>query len=157
MFLIKKCSENKQQIYRRTPMLKCDFNKVTLEIYLNQTSAQMFFCKFATYFQNIFSLEHIQRASSSFINLLAYSRKSMHKKSENLMKLKCRKRAGYYVTRMTQSKTLVELMYKNCKTSIYLRFYVYFQLWSQSTVDESGLLICTFTIYVTSSVRTFTC
>ena len=26
---IKRCSENMQQIYRRTPMLKCDFNKVT--------------------------------------------------------------------------------------------------------------------------------
>ena len=27
--LKKSCSENKQQIYRRTPMPKCDFNKVT--------------------------------------------------------------------------------------------------------------------------------
>ena len=26
--LKKKCSENMQQIYRRTPMPKCDFNKV---------------------------------------------------------------------------------------------------------------------------------
>ena len=26
--LINRCSENKQQIYRRTPMPKCDFNKV---------------------------------------------------------------------------------------------------------------------------------
>ena len=26
--LIKRCSENLQQIYRRTPMPKCDFNKV---------------------------------------------------------------------------------------------------------------------------------
>ena len=26
--LSKRCSENMQQIYRRTPMLKCDFNKV---------------------------------------------------------------------------------------------------------------------------------
>ena len=26
--LSKRCSENKQQIYRRTPMPKCDFNKV---------------------------------------------------------------------------------------------------------------------------------
>ena len=25
---IKRCSENMQQIYRRTPMPKCDFNKV---------------------------------------------------------------------------------------------------------------------------------
>ena len=27
-FLGKRCSENMQKIYRRTPMLKCDFNKV---------------------------------------------------------------------------------------------------------------------------------
>ena len=29
--LKKKCFEIMQQIYRRTPMLKCDFNKVTLQ------------------------------------------------------------------------------------------------------------------------------
>ena len=28
--LKKRCSENMQQIYRRTPMPKCDFNKVAL-------------------------------------------------------------------------------------------------------------------------------
>ena len=27
VFLVKRCPENMQQIYRRTPMLKCDFNK----------------------------------------------------------------------------------------------------------------------------------
>ena len=27
------CSENVQQIYRRTPMLKRDFNKVDLQLY----------------------------------------------------------------------------------------------------------------------------
>ena len=29
----KRCSENMQQIYRRTPMPKCDFNKVALQLY----------------------------------------------------------------------------------------------------------------------------
>ena len=29
--LKKRCSENMQQIYRRTPMPKCDFNKVALQ------------------------------------------------------------------------------------------------------------------------------
>ena len=29
--LRKRCSENMQQIYRRTPMPKCDFNKVALQ------------------------------------------------------------------------------------------------------------------------------
>ena len=53
--LIKACSENKQQIYRRTPMPKCDFNEVALQVYWNQTSARVFSCKFVTYFQNNFS------------------------------------------------------------------------------------------------------
>ena len=31
--LSKRCSENMQRIYRRTPMLKCDFNKVAKQLY----------------------------------------------------------------------------------------------------------------------------
>ena len=31
--LIKMCSENMQQMYRRKPMEKCDFNKVALQFY----------------------------------------------------------------------------------------------------------------------------
>ena len=38
----KRCSENRQQIYRRTLMPKCDFNKVALQLYWNCTSAWMF-------------------------------------------------------------------------------------------------------------------
>ena len=53
--LRKICSENMQQIYRRTPMPKCNFNKVVLELYWNCTSAWVFSCKFAAYFQNTFS------------------------------------------------------------------------------------------------------
>ena len=30
--LSKRCSKNMQQIYRRTPMAKCDFNKVTKQL-----------------------------------------------------------------------------------------------------------------------------
>ena len=37
--LKKRCSENMQQIYRRTPMPKCDFNKVALQLYWNHTLA----------------------------------------------------------------------------------------------------------------------
>ena len=48
VFLIR-CSENMQQICQRTPMPKCDFNKVA-----NHTSAWVFSCKFAAYFQNTF-------------------------------------------------------------------------------------------------------
>ena len=52
--LKKKCSENMQQIYRRIPMPKCDFNKVAKQLYWNRTSAWVFSCKFTAYFQNIF-------------------------------------------------------------------------------------------------------
>ena len=31
--LKKRCSENMQQIFRRTPMPKCDFNKVAKQLY----------------------------------------------------------------------------------------------------------------------------
>ena len=51
VFLEKRCSENMQQIYRRTPVPKCDFNKVALQLYSNHTSAWVFSCKFAAYFQ----------------------------------------------------------------------------------------------------------
>ena len=51
----KRCSENMQQIYRRTPMPKYDLNKVALQLYWNRTSALVFSCKFVAYFQNTFS------------------------------------------------------------------------------------------------------
>ena len=54
-FLRKRCSENIQQIYRRTPMPKCDFNKVALQLYWNHTSGWVISCKFTAYFQNTFS------------------------------------------------------------------------------------------------------
>ena len=69
--LWKMCSENMQQMYRRTPtwkcdfnevvlqhiyrrtsMRKCDFNKVAVQRYWNHTSAWVFSCKFSAYFQN---------------------------------------------------------------------------------------------------------
>ena len=52
--LSKRRLENMQQIYRRTHMLKCDFNKVALQLYWNHTSEWMFSCKFAAYLQNTF-------------------------------------------------------------------------------------------------------
>ena len=39
-----------QQIYRRIPMTKCDFNKVAKQLYLKHNPASVF-CKFAAYFQ----------------------------------------------------------------------------------------------------------
>ena len=45
--LRKRFSENMQQIYWRTPMPKCDFNKVALQLYWNHTSTWVFSCKFS--------------------------------------------------------------------------------------------------------------
>ena len=41
-----------QQIYRRTPMSKCDFNK-------KETLAQVFLCGFCEIFKNTFFIEHL--------------------------------------------------------------------------------------------------
>ena len=64
--LIKRWSENMQQIYRGTPMSKSDFNKFTKQLSWNQTSAWVFSCKFTAYFQNTFPSEHLWRAASGF-------------------------------------------------------------------------------------------
>ena len=51
----KRCSENMQKIYSRTPTPKCNFNKVALQIYWNNTSASWVFSyKYAAYFQTPF-------------------------------------------------------------------------------------------------------
>ena len=66
--LRKRRSENMQKIYRRTPMPKCDFNKVVKQLYWNHISAWLFSCKFAAYFQNVFSSEHLWSAASGSIS-----------------------------------------------------------------------------------------
>ena len=66
----KRCSENMQQIYRRKPTPKCDFNKVALQLYWNRTSAWMFSCKNAAYFQNTFFLEQFWAAASERIKYI---------------------------------------------------------------------------------------
>ena len=68
--LLESCSGNMQQIYRRTIMPKCDFNKVALELYWNRTSAWMVSCSFTSYFQNNFSQEHLWIAASVVHNYL---------------------------------------------------------------------------------------
>ena len=55
---LKRCSENMQHIYRKTPMLKCDFTKVTLQLYWNHSSVWVFSCNFS-YFHNTFSQKHL--------------------------------------------------------------------------------------------------
>ena len=52
--LSKNCSENMQQIYRRTPMTKFDSNKFQ-KCDSNHISSWVFSCKFGAYFQNTFS------------------------------------------------------------------------------------------------------
>ena len=54
-FLRKSCTENMQVIYRRTPIPKCDFNKVTKQLYWNHTSTQVYSCKFGAYFLSTIS------------------------------------------------------------------------------------------------------
>ena len=41
--LRKRCSENMQQIYRRTSMPKCDFNKVALNYAANLLSVKLLY------------------------------------------------------------------------------------------------------------------
>ena len=55
----KRCSENMQQIYRRIPTPKCDFNKVALQHFWNHTLAWVYSCKFVAYFQNTFPYKQI--------------------------------------------------------------------------------------------------
>ena len=62
----KRCSENMQQIYKRTPMPKGDFNKAALQIYWNCFLAWVFSCMFAAYFHNTFSQEHLWVTASAY-------------------------------------------------------------------------------------------
>ena len=61
-----------QQIYsiysinKFTPMLKCEINKVALQLYWNYNLALVLSCKFAVYFQNIFLQEHLWRTTSDY-------------------------------------------------------------------------------------------
>ena len=49
-----RCFEDIRQIYRRTPIPKCDFNKFAQQLYWNYTSIWVLSCKFAAYFQTTF-------------------------------------------------------------------------------------------------------
>ena len=51
----KRCSENMYLIYRRTPMSKCDFNKVARQLYWNHTLAWIFSCNLLHIFSTSFS------------------------------------------------------------------------------------------------------
>ena len=62
-------SENMQEIYRRTPMPKCDFNKVAKQLYWNRISAWVFSCKFAAYVPNTFSKKQLWVAASGIVRI----------------------------------------------------------------------------------------
>ena len=66
--LKKNSSPNMHQIYRKTPVPKCEFNKVALHP-----------CKFALYYHNTFSMEHLQMTASDFVKIGIWS-KSVIKK-----------------------------------------------------------------------------
>ena len=60
--LRKTYSENVKQIYKRTPMPRCDFNK--FQFYWNCTLTWVFSSKLTAYFQNTFLYEHLWRTAS---------------------------------------------------------------------------------------------
>ena len=58
-------SENMQQIYKRTPKQKCEFNKVALYLHaLYHTSAWVFSSKFAAYFRTFCYKSTFEQLSS---------------------------------------------------------------------------------------------
>ena len=67
-----------QQIYKRTLTPKCDFDKFAKKLYWKRTSAWVF-CKFAAYYQNTFSQEHLWRLRLQMIVILGENLPSMHK------------------------------------------------------------------------------
>ena len=54
--LIKRSSEKMHEIYRRTTMIKCDFNKIALQLYWNHTSTWVFSYTVADNWHMIFFL-----------------------------------------------------------------------------------------------------
>ena len=59
------CSENMQQICRRTHMPKCDFNKVALQLYWNYTSHKCSAVNLLHIFRTPFYKEHLWWAASA--------------------------------------------------------------------------------------------
>ena len=62
--LKKRCFENTRQIYRRTSLLKCDFNKVALQHHWNHTLPQRWF---AVNLLNIFRIRFYKNNSGGLL------------------------------------------------------------------------------------------
>ena len=57
--LVKRCSQNIQQINRKMPIRKHNFHGVSMQLYYgNHTSARVLSCNFAAYVQNTFIYKH---------------------------------------------------------------------------------------------------
>ena len=61
-----------QQIYKRTPIPNCDFNKVAKQLYWNHTSKSVFSYKFNAYSQKTISEERLRRAASEIFSPEVY-------------------------------------------------------------------------------------
>ena len=96
----KRCSENIQAIYRRTPLQKCDFNKVVLQLYWNRTSAWVLSCKFAVYFKSTFPKSTPGRLLLHLkLKLLSWRRLKEQLKSQSFI--------GVLLKKLFQKKVLI--------------------------------------------------
>ena len=102
--LRERCSENMQQLYRRIPIPKCDFNKVAKQLYSNHNSAWVFSCKFATYFWNTFPRN---TSRGLLLNTISY-RKFRHlpKQFHRLFLCVCVKQTGVVLVVCTNTSEI---------------------------------------------------
>ena len=111
--LRKRSSGNMHQIYRRTPVPNCDFNKVAL-----------LSCKFAVYFQNTFSKKHLWTAASDSVKTRIWS-KSVIKKlqfDERSNSLGCQVYTDY------GKPPVLFYRFSDWATIVWVHFYEIFQL-----------------------------
>ena len=71
--LIKRSSEKMHELYRRTTMTKCDFNKIALQLYWNHTSTWVFSYTVADNWHMIFFLFYFVYFLSWFFVLFFFS------------------------------------------------------------------------------------
>ena len=72
-----------QQIYSRTFMPKCDFNKVAKYFYWNRTSAWVLSCQVVAYFQKAFSQEHLWVTAS--VNTIIIAKHAVDKEYDQIV------------------------------------------------------------------------
>ena len=77
----KRCSGNMQQNDSRTPIPKCDFNKVAFQLYWSRTLAWVFACKFAVYFRTPFTKNN---SGQLFLNIFSNGKNLTFLKGTNI-------------------------------------------------------------------------